>query len=484
MITREEFQILYDQGPDAVYEFIVALHSAMQAQIDTLTARVQELEARLNKDSHNSSKPPSLDGLAKKPRSLRPNTGRRSGGQHGHPGRTLEFAELPDHIVLHVPTQCQACGASLEQAPVIPVIEVQRRQVLDLPPLKLEVTEHQVQSRCCPHCGHQSCGEFPAQVPYRVQYGGGIKALWTYLMHYQLLPLERVRELMGDLFGAPVSEGTLHNITQEAFVALDRVESNIYDALCKAPVAHFDETGLRIAGKLHWLHVTSTPTLTYYCVHAKRGPVAMEAIGILPQFRGRAIHDGLPAYTTYGCRHGLCNAHHLRELMFMEEQHHQPWAKPMRELLCEIKEAVQRARDCGQTRLHPLLECRFEARYTTLLKIGYAANPPPEPTGKKGRPKQGPARSLLLRLDQARKAVLAFMYDFDVPFDNNQAERDLRMMKVKQKVSGCFRSEGGAKAFCRLRGYISTLRKQGAQVLSALRQLYAGTPIRPALATE
>jgi transposase len=484
MITREEFQVLYEQGPDAVYALIVSMQAiidAQQQQIAALTARVKQLEDRLGKDSHNSSKPPSSDGLAKKPKSLRPKSGRRSGGQQGHPGRTLEFAEKPDHTVPHAPTQCHHCGHSLEEAPIT---DIQRRQVFDLPPLKLLVTEHQAQTRRCPHCGHENQGEFPKQVEHRVEYGPGVKALWTYLMHYQLLPFERVCELMGDLFDASLSEGTLSNITQEAFVALSDVESSVYDALCKAHIARFDETGMRIAGKLNWLHVTSTPTLTYYAVHAKRGPAAMDAIGILPHFQGRAIHDGLPAYSTYGCQHGLCNAHHLRELTSMEEQHQQPWAKQMRELLCEIKAAVEQAKERGYRRLHPLQECQFEARYGAILKTGYAANPPPEPTGKKGRPKQGPVRSLLLRLDEGCQEVLAFMYDFDVPFDNNLAERDLRMMKVKQKVSGCFRSEAGAKAFCRIRGYISTLRKQGERVLSALQQVFAGTPIQPALATE
>jgi transposase len=350
--------------------------------------------------------------------------------------------------------------------------------------LKLEVTEHQAQTRRCPHCGHDNQGEFPKQVEHRVQYGPGVKALWAYLMHYQLLPFERVCELMGDLFDASLSEGTLSNITQEAFVALADVETSIYQALCKAHIAQFDETGMRITGKLNWLHVSSTPTLTYYAVHAKRGPAAMDAIGILPQFSGRAIHDGLAAYTTYGCLHGLCNAHHLRELISIEEQHNQPWAKQMRELLCQIKEAVEMAKERGHRRLDPVLERDFEARYAAILGTAYAANPPPEPTGKRGRPKQGPVRSLLLRLDQARKEVLAFMYDFDVPFDNNLAERDLRMMKVKQKVSGCFRSEQGAKAFCRIRGYISTLRKQGQRAFTALQQLFMGTPIQPALTAE
>ena len=486
MITREEFQAKYDQGPDAVYALIVAMQAiidAQQKQTAALTARVKQLEDRLGKDSHNSSKPPSSDGLAKKPKpkSLRGKSGRPSGGQRGHPGRTLEFAERPDHTVIYSPEQCQHCGASLEEAPII---GTERRQVFDLPVLKLEVTEHQANTRNCPDCGHCNHGEFPQHVAHRVQYGPRIKGSATYLMHYQLLPFERVSEMMQDIFDAPLCEGTLQNTTKQAAAVLSDVEAEIYKALCKSPLAHFDETGMRIAKKLHWLHVTSTSQLTYYATNPKRGPVAMDAIGILPKFSGRAVHDGLPAYGKYGCLHALCNAHHLRELTAMEEQHHQPWAKQMREHLCQIKRAVDLAKECGNSRLHPLEESAFQARYQALLEIGYAANPPPEPTGKKGRPKQGPIRSLLLRLDEHRHEVLAFMYDFTVPFDNNQAERDLRMMKVKQKVSGCFRTEQGAEAFCRIRGYISTLRKQGQHVLSALQQIFIGTPPMPALTTE
>lgn len=479
MLTREEFQVVYDQGPDAVYALFVSMH----ATIEALTARVKQLEDRLGKDSHNSSKPPSSDGLAKKPKpkSLRGKSGRRSGGQPGHPGRTLEFVECPDQTVVHSAEQCQHCGAALEEAPVT---DTERRQVFDLPPLKLDVTEHQVQTRSCLHCGHKSRGEFPEQVEHRVQYGPRVKGLATYLTHFQLLPFERVSQLMQDLFGTSLSEGTLQNTTQEAYTALAPVEAKIYEALRQGDLAQFDETGMQIARKLHWLHVTCTSQLTYYFMHPKRGPVAMDAIDILPRFDGWAVHDGLPAYAKYGCRHALCNAHHLRELTAMEEQHQQTWAKPMRELLCQIKEAVELAKARNYQRLHPVEACAFEARYQAILQTGYAANPPPELTGRKGRPKQGPARSLLLRLDQHRNQVLAFMYDFSVPFDNNQAERDLRMMKVKQKVSGCFRSEEGAKAFCRIRGYISTLRKQGEQVFFALQQIFTGAPIMPSLTAE
>ena len=252
-------------------------------------------------------------------------------------------------------------------------------------------------------------------------------------------------------------------------------------ALIIAGITHHDESGVRICGKLHWLHAASTLRLTHYATDPKRGTEAMDAIGILPQFRGRAMHDGLQAYRQYDCEHALCNSHHLRELIAVEEQHKQPWAKRMRKLLCRAHRAACLARRRGHERLHPTKIKRFQALYQALIDIGYAANPEPERTGGKGRPKQGFARSLLLRLDRDRIAVLAFMHDLTVPFDNNLAERDIRMIKVKQKISGCFRTAEGAAAFCRIRGYISTLRKQGYDVITALKQMFIGTPIMPEL---
>ena len=483
MLIREEFQLIYDQGPDAVYALIAAMQAirdTQQQQIVALTARVKELEDRLGKDSHNSSKPPSSDGLAKKPapKSLRGKSGRRPGGQRGHRGCTLDLSDDPNHTIIHAPVSCEHCGASMTGAPIG---STDRRQVLDLPPTALVVTEHQVQTRCCTACGQNSSGEFPAEVTHRVQYGPRVKALTTYLMHFQLLPFGRVCTLMRDLFGSSLSQGTLQNNTQEAFTALKDVETAIYNALVKASVLHFDETGARIEGKLHWLHVTSTPNLTYYAVDERRGKTALDAIGILPKYRGRAIHDGWHVYGQYDCDHGLCNAHHVRELIGIEEQYHQPWAKRMRRLLCRIHRAVALAVQRGQTCFDPARIRRYEAVYQALLDIGFAANPPPERKPGKGRPAQGAPRSLLLRLDRDRAAVLAFMHDFKVPFDNNQAERDIRMTKVRQKISGCFRSDDGADAFCRIRGYISTLRKQGYDVITALQHVFKGQPILPQL---
>lgn len=472
-MTREEFQSLYDKGPDAVY----ALVNTLQDAVGVLTLRVKQLEDRLGKDSHNSSKPPSTDGF-KKPQSQRTKSNRPSGGQKGHPGRTLEFADNPDTVVVHHPDVCQDCGTPLSE---VDATATQRRQVFDLPPQSLVVTEHQAKTCTCPVCGKTNRAAFPEEVAHPVQYGPGVKALTTYLMHFQLLPFERVVTLMDDLFDAPLSEATLFGATKQAFETLAPVEENIVEALSQANCVHFDETGQHIGGKLHWLHVSSTSRLTYYKSHPKRGKVAMDAIGILPHFAGRAIHDGLSAYSGFGCKHGLCNGHHLRELTAIEEQQQQPWAKQMKELLVDILHAVEKAQEQGRLRLHPLREGAFEARYTKLLKAGYKANPPPVSNGKPGRVKQGSARNLLLRLDAGQASVLAFMYDFSVPFDNNQAERDLRMMKVKEKVSCGFRSQEGADAFCRIRGYISTLRKQGQKVLSALHGVFLGQPPMPDL---
>jgi transposase len=245
----------------------------------------------------------------------------------------------------------------------------------------------------------------------------------------------------------------------------------------------FDETGLRIEGALHWLHVACTRLLTYYEAHKKRGKEAMDAIGILPNFTGRAIHDGLPAYFKYSqLQHGLCNEHHLRSFDFLEERHPQKWETELSDLMLEIKAAVDTAKEKSKTKLSPKTIADFSARYDVLLKQGFKKNPPPKTKyhARRGRPKQSFAKNLLDRLSDHKEAVLAFMLDFNVPFDNNQAERDLRMMKVKQKVSGCFRSIQGAKIFCAIRGYISTARKNDQPVLDVINAAFEGRPYIPA----
>lgn len=451
-----------------------------------LVERVRELEARLAKDSHNSSKPPSSDGLKRqlpRTRSLRRASGKRSGGQLGHPGETLHLVAEPDVVREHRPTVCAACQRALDETVAEVVGVVERRQVQELPPVRLHVTEHRALRLRCPACQGVSDGGFPPDVSSRVQYGPRLRALAVYLVEQQLLPYERACEVVADVCGVRLSEGTLATWLQESAEALEPVEAAIKVALGQAVVLHHDETGVRRMGKLAWAHVTCTARLTHYAIHARRGREATEAIGILPSYQGVSVHDGWKPYQAYTqCRHALCNVHHLRELTYLEEQHHQPWATQMKRLLQEMKAATDDARNQGASQVAALQHAAFVARYEALLANGLAANPPPvRRPQQRGRLKQTPARNLLERLWLGQDQVLAFLNDLTIPFDNNQAERDVRMLKTQQKVSGCFRSEAGAAAFARIRGYLSTLRKQGVALLDALRSLFTGSPLYPAL---
>ena len=476
MLTREEALSIYHAGPDATVERLCEL----SRQTDLLRQRAKELEDQLAKNSRNSSKPPSSDGPGKpSPRSLRPRGERKPGGQEGHPGRTLEMTDHPDHTVVHAAHECQGCHRSLDDHTLV---EVQRRQVFDVPPpAQIETTEHQAQIKLCPHCGQLNKAAFPEEVRAPVQYGSRIKAIATYLREYQLLPSQRTCDLLRDLFGCGLSEGTLVNILEAASKRLREPVARIAQAIADAPVANFDETGCSVNGKRHWLHVACTPKLTHYQTHPKRGSEATDEIGILANFPGRAVHDHWKPYFTYDCDHALCNVHHLRELIFVHEQCGQEWAQEMIDCLLGIKQAVDQTRDAGD-RLSDRQLDEFERQYQKTLEMGHAENPiPPPPPGKKkrGRPKKSKARNLLERLDEYRKETLAFMYDFRVPFDNNQAERDGRMAKVQQKISGTFRSQAGATAFCRIRSYISTAGKNGINAIEAIRALFAGRPFSP-----
>jgi transposase len=452
---------------EARIEQLSSENVALRTENSALKVRVKELESRISKDSHNSSKPPSSDGLSKKPapKSLRPAGEKTSGGQPGHKGSTLRMVDVPDHTEIHSPGSCQGCGCSLKE---VEAAAIERRQVFDLPPMKIEVTEHRSEHKICPGCGQLQKGIFPQAVSQPVQYGERIKSLAVYMTNYQLIPWARTTEMLSDLFGCSLSQGVLDSAIQMCAKELNSVSEQIKCALQQANVVHFDETGVRIDGKLHWLHVSCTEKLTYYSAHKRRGQIAMNEIGILPALAGRAIHDGLPAYWNYDCEHGLCNGHHLRELTFFEEEEGHIWAHQMKRLLLDIKREVDIAKYQKLTELDPAKRFLFGERYTAALMCNRAMYKQiTEPPGK-GRAKRSKACNLLDRLYRGRSATLAFMYDFAVPFDNNQAERDVRMMKVRQKVSGCFRTEQGAQDFHAIRGYISTMRKQGRNILSVL----------------
>jgi len=469
-------------------EALLAIIQALQQQVRALekqgveqVAMIQALQDQLAKNSRNSGKPPSSDGLQKpRSRSLRQKTGRRSGGQQGHQGQTLQQVEQAEHAQVHQVSTCPHCATDLHR---IALRGYEKRQVFDVPPVRLEVTEHRAEIKVCPRCRQRVKGTFPAEVTQPVQYGPRIKAQVAYLNNYQLLPWARICEMVGDFYSHTPAEALVWEANRMIVAQTASSRHAIKQQLIAAAVVHCDESGLRVARKLHWLHVNSTDRLTHYAVHPKRGPQAMQAIGILPTCQGRAVHDHWQSYFTFEqCQHALCNAHHLRELQFIVEQYQQKWAQQMSSLLLDIKAAVERARPL-QTSLPPAQIAAFDRCYDELLTEGLAVNPPPEtpPPKKRGRQKQSPPKNLLDRLQQRKPQVLAFMYDFGVPFDNNLAERDIRMVKVKQKVSGAFRTDSGAETFCAIRSYISTVRKHGLNVLEALYDALLGSPFIPAV---
>ena len=457
---------------------------ALRAECQGLRDEVQSLKEQIAKDSHNSSKPPSSDGLSKpKPKSLRPPSELPTGGQPGHPGHTLRMVDKPDHTVRHAVERCKACGRSLaKQAPD----RVERHQVFDLPEPKLEVTEHQSEVKTCA-CGCVNRAAFPAEAAAPVQYGPRVKSVAVYLKEYQLLPFDRLTEIMRDLFACEsFSQGTLANFDADCSRRLEPVEAAIRDLATHSEVAGFDETGVRAVGSLHWLHTVSTQFLTWYYAHKRRGREAMDAAGILADYRGCAVHDFWDSYLKYDCNHAFCNGHLLRELIFLWEEQGQKWAKSMIDHLLGIKDAVDTARNAGQTALpDPDLD-RFLKRYQGIVEAGYAQNPvaalSPGPN-QRGRRKQSKARNLLDRFRDHSDGILAFMRDFSIPFDNNLAERDLRMMKLRQKISGTFRNFDALVDFCRIRGYVSTARKNGLNALDALRRVFLGNPFIPAINT-
>lgn len=447
-------------------------------QMSNLSEQVKSLRDRLAKDSHNSHLPPSSDRFVRKAKSLRQRSEKKSGGQAGHPGSSLPFSSAPDEIIELQVEQCEVCQQDLH---AVAACGRERRQVVDLPSPRVVVQEYRAEQKRCPHCQQITIAPFPAGVQAPVQYGPHVGATTVYLVQQQLLPLARTCEVMRDLLGVQMSEGTVSDLIQRCAGELANVEQQITEALKETEIIHQDETGLYVAGKRHWMHVTCTPTLTHYHVDVSRGQRALEAIGILAHFTGISIHDGWGSYFLYGGEHAACLVHVLRDLVFLAEQGVQ-WAAALKTLLLDMKKATEQAREQGKRWLDPLEVVDWEAQFLRLLDEGDQAHPrATAPPGQRGRCKHSEARNLLDRLRKQQKAVLTFLEDLRVDFDNNLAERDLRMVKVQQKVSGCFRSIAGAQAFARIRGYLSTLRKQGRPLLSSLQATLCGHPVLPSL---
>jgi transposase len=447
------------------------------AELGKARERIAELEARLNQTPRNSSRPPSAEGLGKPaPRSLRKKSGRKAGGQDGHEGRTLLQVARPDREVPHEPGCCGRCGADLASRPVT---GVERRQVFDLPAVAVKVTEHQLIEREC-GCGHRTKGAGPAGADGPVQYGPRIAAIIIYLYTGQFLPEKRTAQTLAELFGVPISQGTVAGITARAAGRLDGFLERAREEIAGSAVAGFDETGFRVEGKLHWVHCARTAKYTLLMVHARRGAKAMEAMGVLPSFAGVAVHDAWAPYDTYTTPdHQLCCAHALRELQAVTDcapGGEWCWAAQAAEAITGMQQLASEAISQGCAAADPAALAAWTRTYRSAALIGVSQTA--ARSGKLMKKHNALARRLLDRQDD----YLRFTGDWRVPPDNNGSERDIRMIKLRQKISGCLRTLTGARQFCAIRSYLSTAAKHGICFFDALVMLTEGQPWIPAAA--
>jgi transposase len=447
---------------------VEGLIAALKAQIAALETEVAELRRRLDVDSTTSSKPPSSDGRKKKPRlpgSLRGRSGKASGGRTGHKGGTLRQVADPDHVVRHEACACGHCGRALDPNSAKAIA---KRQVFDLVERPLVVTEHQASIYRCEHCRGVTRAAFPDGVVSPAQYGERIKAAAVYLNIQQLIPEDRAAQALSDLFGAPlICPASIVAWVGKKAQDLRQVYAVIGERVVQAKVRHLDETGFRIAGKLQWLHTTSNPSFTFYRADEKRGAIPEDLQG------GVVVHDHfLPYRRLDAVDHAFCNAHILRELLSLIEFDHEPWAELMRDMLLAARLAVEKARQVGALGIAPKELAAFAERFWAAVRLGFAFHRELPKLATKpsrgGRIKHRPGYNLLQRLKTFQTETLRFLTDFDVPFTNNLAEQDLRMMKVKMKISGSFRTLEGAQIFARLRSVVSTARKHGCNILQIL----------------
>lgn len=455
----------------------------LMAQMLVMQDRIKQLEGRLALNSKNSSRPPSSDGLGKPaPKSLRLSAQNPNGGQKGHSGGTLRQSARVDETIQHqADTHCSVCHLELREHAI-----AETRQVFELPELRMRTVAHQQMRSSCT-CGAVHLGAWPQGVNAPAQYGASVKAMAVHLNQYHLVPLARTAALMQDLYGANLCQASIQSFAQDAAVTLRPTVAAIGQAVQGSAIVHADETGIRITGKLHWLHCAVTTTLTWLAPHAKRGTSAFEALGLLAGIKGVLVHDGLISYKGLDCTHSLCNAHHIRELVYIHEQENEkiwdPWAQEMIDLLVQALKEVNLAGE-------PLIEPRqawFEAQWSALLERGESYNPQTQRTGtsrdvgmgRRGRIRQSKAANLLRRLREHRQEVWRFMTDVDVPFTNNLAEQALRMAKVKQKISGCFRTEHGAATFFTIRSYLATMSKQKNNLFECLISVFNRQTIQP-----
>jgi transposase len=467
--TQEQIKQISEGKPSDIAQFITSLLE----HIEKLENRVQELERQVGTNSRNSSKPPSSDGL-RKPKSLRVPGGKK-GAPKGHAGHTLKMSETPDDIIWHEPKTCTNCGDSLHD---VLGEGFQARQIVDLPVIKLLFTEHRAVSKCCPNCSQTQQASFPEYVKAPIQYGETWSAWSSYLHTYQHLPLDRITQFFEDLTGHCPSEGTLLSHLEKLSSQLEPIEKEMEKNLTESSVVHADESGMRVEGKLHWLHTVSNGHWTLYHVHPKRGRDAMDANGFLPDYQGTVVHDFWKSYfhDKYEFEHALCGVHLLRECQGIVDYDKHEWALKMQILLRDALQEKNKALGLGQP-VSPQIILELETRYDDILREGAREWETPEKLDepvKRGRKAKSKAANLAERFILYKSDILRFLRNELVPFDNNQAERDVRMVKVKQKVSGSFRTKEGADQFARIRGFISTARKQGRSVLGSIVSVIKG----------
>jgi len=460
------------------YQELVEQNAALQVMVGVLRAEVAELRARLGANSKNSSRPPSSDGLGKPaPVSLRRASGRRPGGQPGHRGATLMQVADPDEVIVHAPGVCAGCGAELG---VGDVEGIERRQVFDLPEITLRVVEHQIATCRCHGCGARTPGEAPAGVNAPAGYGPRIKAVMVYLYSGQFLSKDRTAIALAELFDTPVSSATVASAAQNAAEDLSRFTTAVAEQIAASPVVNFDETGLRTAGKLAWVHSASTPDFSLLTCDRKRGRTGMDAAGVLPAFTGIAVHDAWAPYDTYEKigAHQLCGAHVLRELQGVQDASPPGtwcWAQQAADALVAIKALVDVTTSVDGTLAHLDTTALSTQRNLLICAATIGAQTTAARTDKLMAKHHALATRIITRIDD----YLRFTTDPDVPFDNNAAEREVRMIKLRQKVSGCLRTLSGAQQFCAIRTYIATTHKHHIPLLHALTQLTNRTPWQP-----
>ena len=437
-----------------------------------LKAEIKRLNEIINKDSKNSSKPPSTDNGFKDKANSKAKKKKLRGSQIGSKGTNLKKVDNPDIVKILVVPNCKNCNHNLEE---IDSKLISTKQIFDIPKIKIEVTEFQQHSKICPYCNLTNKPEYPKNLKSYVQYGDNIKGLVTYLNTYQMIPYERISELIEDFISHKISNGTIYNMLNTFYKKLEPFENNVKELLIKSKVINLDETGTRVKNKLHWTHTVSTSKLTYYMIHKKRGSEAMDIMKILPSFKGIAVHDHWKPYNKYNCTHSFCNAHHLRELMGIVQNENVRWAKDMHSLLINMNNYIYKLKENNKLSPSKGKIGQFYTQYKKICQSALKFYPPPNKIPKtKKKPKQSKGKNLLDRFILHKNGILMFFTNLLVPFTNNLAERDLRMIKVKEKISGCFASFKGAQIFNRIRGYISTVKKNNRSVLDELRNALRG----------